>query len=206
MIVLFFTIHVLALKKKITNREPFKLHFVLTKPVTNKHWTRSPFSFDVDKWLNISVAEGLTTGVRGTKIGRYTYNEIGGTWDEARKACKKERAHLLTLETTTEWKNVTEHLKALMTVPYSFTHYYIGLRKENGMWKWTEAGPPSVTVASDDSRWQKDEPSSDPREVCAEINSFYRKEYGHFNNVECNFNYYHGGGNTAPRGYICEDM
>ena len=110
------------------------------------------------------------------------------------------------MATTAEWNNVTEHLKALLTEPGGFTHYYIGLRKEKGMWKWTEAGSPGVTVAADDSRWQKDEPNNDPREDCAEINSFYRNEYGHFNNVECNFNYYQAGGNTAPRGYICEDL
>ena len=101
---------------------------------------------------------------------------------------------------------MTDDLKDLMTVPNSFTHYYVGLCKEKGMWKWTEAVSPGATVATDDRRWQKDEPSSDPREVCAEINSFYRNENGHFNNVEYNFNYYYGGGNTAPRGYICEDL
>ena len=150
--------------------------------------------------------EGLTTGIRSTRFGRYTFNEIGGTWNKARKACRDERAQLVTMETTAEWNNVTDLLKTLLTEPGGFTHYYIGLRKENGMWKWTEAGSPGVTVAADDRRWQKDEPNNDPREDCAEINSFYRNEYGHFNNVECDFNYHQAGGNTAPRGYICEDL
>lgn len=150
------------------------------------------------------VAEGLTTGIRSTRFGRYTYHEIGGTWNEARKACRNDRAQLVTMATTAEWKNVTEDLKALLTIPNSFTHYYIGLRKEPGAWKWTEAGSPGVTVARDDSRWQKGEPSNSFREDCAEINSFYQNQYGHFNNVQCDLNYHQGSG--ASRGYICEDL
>ena len=66
--------------------------------------------FDSDKWLILSVAEGssASSGIRSLRIGRYTYNEIGGTWNDARKACKKERAHLLTLETTAEWKETPQ--------------------------------------------------------------------------------------------------
>jgi len=115
-------------------------------------------------------------------------------------------ARLVTMETTDEWNKVKDYLIDKTTETGSYTHYYIGLRKESGTWKWTEAESPGVTVATDDSRWQKDEPNNDPREDCAEINSFYRNEYGHFNNVECNFNYYEATGNTAPRGYICEDL
>ena len=156
---------------------------------------------------DISVAEGLTTGIRSTKIGRYTFHEIGKTWNEARKACRDNGGHLVTIETTDEWNKVKDYLKDVTTVSGSFTHYYIGLRRENGMWKWTEgcAEAPVVTVATDDSRWQKDEPNDDPREDCAEINSFYLNKYGRFNNVECNFNYHESKANHASRGYICED-
>ena len=165
------------------------------------------YHFDVERWLILSVAEGssASSGIRSLRIGRYTYNEIGGTWKDASKACKKERAHLLTLETTAEWNNVTEDLKALqMTVVNGFTHFFIGLRKVHGTWKWTEAGSPGVTVTRDDSRWQKGEPSRDSREVCGEVNSLYQNQYGHFNNVQCDLDYVKESG--ASRGYICEDM
>ena len=165
------------------------------------------YHFDVDKWLILSVAEGSTSiGLRSIQIGRYRYNEIGGTWNEARKACKDDGAHLLTLETPAESNNVTDDLKILLkTVVNGFTHYYIGLRKQHGTWKWTEAGSPGKTVKTNDSRWQRNEPSrAPPREDCAEINSLYRNQYGHFNNVECDYDYQKG--NEASRGYICEYM
>ena len=92
-----------------------------------------------------------------------------------------------------------------MTESGSYTHYYIGLRKIGGTWRWAKAGSPGVMVPSDDSRWQSSEPSGDSREVCAEINSFYRNQYGHLNNVRCDVKY-QAQVKTSPRGYICEDL
>ena len=87
----------------------------------------------------------------------------------------------------------------------SYTHYYIGLRRENGAWKWIEAGAPGVTVATDDSRWQWAEPSNARAEDCGEINSYYLNRYGRFNNVRCDRNY-KAQLVKEPRGYICEDL
>jgi len=113
-------------------------------------------------------------------------------------------AHLVTMETTDEWNKVKVYLAQKVKEAGSYTHYYIGLSKEAGTWKWTEAGSPGVTVATGDSRWQKNEPSPTPVEICGEINSFYKKQYGHFNNVACDAK--DGGeGRTAKRGYICEN-
>ena len=114
-------------------------------------------------------------------------------------------AQLVTMETNDEWKKVKEFLTAKVTETGSYTHYYIGLRRESGKWKWTKAGSPGVSVATDDSRWQRGQPSGDLQEDCAEINSYYLRKYGRFNNVECNFKY-QATGNTEPRGYICEDL
>ena len=134
----------------------------------------------------------------------YTFHDVDSTWNEARDACRDMGAHLVTMETTDEWNKVKVYLAQKVKEAGSYTHYHIGLSKEGGTWKWTEAGSPGVTVATDDSRWQRDEPTSKPDEVCGEINSFYRGQYGHFNNAPCNSKDA-GRGLIAKRGYICEN-
>ena len=83
--------------------------------------------------------------------------------------------------------------------PSNNTHYYVALRKEKGSWKWTEAGSPGVTVATDDSRWQSDQPTGDldPRQACGEI--WYPKTgLKGLNDILCILNF------RITRGYICE--
>ena len=110
-------------------------------------------------------------------------------------------AHLVTMETTEEWNKVKSFIAEKVTKSESFTQWYIGLRKEGDTWKWTEAGSPGVVVATDDSRWQTHEPSTDgPAENCGEINADYQNQLGHFNNVECSRRY------RTRRGYICENF
>jgi len=114
-------------------------------------------------------------------------------------------ARLVTMETTDEWNKVKDYLIDKTTETGSYTHYYIGLRKESGMWKWTEAGSPGVTVATDDSRWQRGQPSKGPlAEPCGEIWYPDSGTQGHFNDIVCNRK--EGGkGLTSKRGYICEN-
>ena len=154
-------------------------------------------------WLKILVAEGSSSKV--TRKGCYTFFDVDSTWDEAYDACRGMMAHLVTMETSDEWNKVKGFLTEKAKETGSYTHYYIGLRRENGLWKWAEAGSPGVTVATGDSRWQQGQPSGHPDEHCAEINSYYLRKYGRFNNVECDFKY-QATGNTDPRGYICEDL
>ena len=87
----------------------------------------------------------------------------------------------------------------------SYTHYHIGLRKESETWKWTDAGSPGVTVATDDSRWQENQPTADrdPREVCGEI-WYPSAGLEGFNDILCDYKF-QAEGRSLPRGYICEN-
>ena len=138
-------------------------------------------------------------------MGCYTFHDIDSTWTEARDSCRNVGAQLVTMETTEDWEKLKDFLKDKVKETGSYTHYYIGLRREGGKWKWTETGSPGITVARNDNRWQLYEPSGHYLEDCAEINSYYQGRYGHFNNVKCNYRY-RKAGNAAPRGYICEDL
>ena len=137
----------------------------------------------------------------------YTFHDVDSTWEEARDACRKKGAHLVTMETTEEWNKVKSFIAEKVAKDNSYTHWYIGLRKESGTWKWTEAGSPGVVVATDDSRWQPREPSTKGAvEDCGEINSEYPQNvYGHFNNVKCHGKY-QAQVKLEPRGYICENF
>ena len=132
----------------------------------------------------------------------YTFHDVDSTWNEARNACRDMGAHLVTMETTDEYNKVKGLIAKRVKKGGSYTHYYIGLKKESGTWKWTEAGSPGVTLATDDSRWQTGEPA-DSREVCGEIWYPNSRPKGHFNNVDCNIKY-QAQLETLPRGYICE--
>ena len=110
------------------------------------------------------------------------------------------------METTDEWNRVKGYIADKVRDRGSYTHYYIGLRKESGTWKWTEAGSPGVTVATDDSRWQRGQPSAgSTAEPCGEIWYPSTGTQGHFNNVLCDIKY-QAQISTLPRGYICEDL
>ena len=152
-------------------------------------------------WSNIPAVDCSASSVNNC----YTFHDVDSTWDEARDACRDMGAHLVTMETTDEWNKVKGFIAEKVKKSGSYTHWYIGLRKESDMWKWTEAGSPGVTVATDDSRWQGGEPSTDrdPRETCGEISWYPKAAHpGHFNDVQCASKY---GPGSPPRGYICEN-
>ena len=153
-------------------------------------------------WLNISATEGSSSASDVNDC--YTFHDVDSTWNEARAACREMGAHLVTMETVDEWKKVKGFVKEKVKETGSFELYYIGLHKENGAWKWIDAGSPGVTVAIDDSRWRPGQPS--PREEnCGEI--WYPKSgtQGHFNDVYCNRKLAGTGGAHSVRGYICEN-
>ena len=128
------------------------------------------------------------------------------------KKCKNPTDLLIGLRKGVDgdWKGTIDKETSIVELitekekPSNFTHWYIGLRKENGNWQWrgaVESGNSGGSVTNEDSRWQPHEPSDTTGEECGEINSEYPAGvYGHFNNVKCNFLY----SLKNPRGYICE--
>ena len=102
--------------------------------------------------MNISAQKGSSSASDVNNC--YTFHDVRVTWEEARDACRKMGAHLVNMETTAEWNKVKGFIAEKVKQSGSFTHYYVGLRRAGAMWKWTEAGSPSIIVAKDDSRWQ----------------------------------------------------
>ena len=150
--------------------------------------------------MNISATEDDEEGSsNASNVNNcYSFHDVNSTWHEARAACLSMGTHLLTIETPEEHDKVSEFIVEKVKEDGSFTHYYIGLRKEGGTWKWTEGETPGVTVATDDSRWQKEERTGDrdPRQVCGEI---WHPKSGvkGFHDIACDRK-------NPARGYICE--
>ena len=132
----------------------------------------------------------------------YTFYDTDVTWDQARTACLNKNEHLVTMETTAEWKTVKKLLAKWVNGSTANHHYCIGLRRKYSTWRWSEEleGVTPGVVAVNDSRWQYDEPSDDFDEPCGEIQSNYRNQQGHFNNIIC----HRKPSSTYHRGYICE--
>lgn len=158
----------------------------------------SRLKFNFTTWLNVLAAErsSSTSDVNNC----YTIHDVGSTWN-ARNASRDMGAHLVTMETQEEWNKLKWKLVSSQKKweSGSYTHYYVGLRKEKGTWKWTEAGSPGVTVATDDSRWQSDQPTVDldPRQASGEI--WYPKTgLKGLNDILCDLKF------RITRGYICE--
>ena len=135
-------------------------------------------------------------------ISNYTFVDTDVTWEEARDACRVMNAHLVTMETIAEWNTVRSLIAKKVNGDTSNHHWYIGLRNVSGTWTWTEEpeGVTQGTVAEDDMRWETDEPRIHFSEPCAEIQSNYRGQQGHFNNVKC----YKRPSRIFHRGYLCE--
>ena len=111
-------------------------------------------------------------------------------------------AHLVTMETIAERITVKTAIAERLKGDTSNHHWFIGLSRINGTWRWSEEreGVTKGTVAVDDTRWQADEPSDNFPEPYAEIQSNYRGEKGHVNNVICEIK----PSRFFSHGYICE--
>ena len=153
--------------------------------------------------MNISVTKGSSSVNNMNNC--YTFHDVESTWNEARDACRDMGAHLVTLETTDEWNKVKGLIKEKVKEADSFYHYYVGLTRKDGMWKWTEGESPDATVAEDDSRWQIGQPSfhRDPKpEHCGEI-WYPTTGLKGLNDIRCTRR--NRGGRDESRGYICEN-
>ena len=134
-------------------------------------------------------------------IDNYEFFDSDTTWDQARDACLNIGAHLVTMNTIAEWEKVKAAIVKKVAGDTTNQHWFIGLRESKGTWTWQEpAGMARGTVATNDQRWQHDEPSDSFDEPCAEIQSNYRGQQGYLNNVICD----EKPSNSHRRGYICE--
>lgn len=73
-----------------------------------------------------------TKAVDDTVAGRYKFGDVSTTWEDAEKKCKEIGAHLVTMETKSEWESIVNLIK--QKINQSDGDVFIGLRKGNGEW------------------------------------------------------------------------
>ena len=131
-------------------------------------------------------------------ITNYTFHENSTevrSWKTSRLLCQSSsEGDLVSIEEEEERNFVKNVIKKLPVIKY-----FIGLKKENGKWKWL-SNQTTVDSSQGKSPWAEGQPSQPKQEVnCAAIYGKYRSYLGRFDDSEC----------SRPMkiaGHICEKV
>ena len=127
----------------------------------------------------------------------YTFHENsteGRSWETSRLSCQNSsEGDLVSIEEEEERnfvKDITKNLTA--------TKYFIGLKKDNGEWKWLSNGR-AVNSSQGKSLWAPGQPSGtlNRKDNCATIYGKYRSYLGRFDDISCSRS-------EKVAGHICE--
>ncbi|XP_067019926.1 uncharacterized protein [Acropora muricata] len=114
----------------------------------------------------------------------YTFHgtsNAGRSWETSRLLCQSSsEGDLVSIEEEEERNFVKNIIKKLPVIKY-----FIGLKKENGKWKWL-SNQTTVDSSQGKSPWAAGQPSKPKEEVyCAAIYGKYRSYLGRFDDTEC---------------------
>ena len=126
----------------------------------------------------------------------YTFHEDSTeaqSWETTRLLCQSSsEGDLVSIEEEEERNFVKNVIKKLPVIKY-----FIGLKKENGKWKWL-SNQTTVDSSQGKSPWAEGQPSQPKQEVnCALIYGKYRSYLGRFDDSECSYR-------MKIAGHICE--
>ena len=127
----------------------------------------------------------------------YTFHENsaqGRSWETSRLLCQKSsEGNLVSIEAEEERNFVKSIIKNLTALTY-----FIGLKKENGKWKWL-SNQTTVDSSQGKSPWAPGEPSGTPdrKMNCATIYGKYLSFLGRFDDLSCR-------SRQKYTGHICE--
>ena len=115
----------------------------------------------------------------------YTFHENateGRSWETSRMLCQNSsEADLVSIEEEEERNFVINIIKNLPA-----TEYFIGLKKENGKWKWL-SNQTTVNSSRGQSPWARGQPSGtlNRKDSCATIYGIYLSHLGRFDDISC---------------------
>ena len=127
----------------------------------------------------------------------YTFHENsteGRTWEKSRLLCQNSsEGDLVSIEEEEERNFVKNIIKKLPVIKY-----FIGLRKDNGKWKWL-TNRKTVDGSKGKSPWAPGEPNGTPdgKFNCATIYGKYMSYLGQFDDTWCRHQ-------VGKAGHICE--
>ena len=155
---------------------------------------------EFSRFFQIEFASYFTGLIHASfNCSNYTFHENsteGRNWETSRSLCQNSsEGDLVSIEEEEEWNFVKSIIRKLTGIKY-----FIGLKKENGKWKWL-SNQATVDASKGKSPWALGEPSGISvlgRKVnCATIYGNYGRDLGRFDDMSCRRP-------TKNAGYICE--
>ena len=153
---------------------------------------------EFSRFLQIEFTFYVTGLIQASfNCSNYTFHEDsaeGRSWERSRLLCQNSsEGDLVSIEEEEEWKFVKNIIKKLPVIKY-----FIGLKKENGKWKWL-SNQTTVDSSQGTSPWAPGEPSGgwDLKMNCATIYGKYWSYFGRFDDIACRRR-------VRDSGHICE--
>ncbi|XP_053462807.1 L-selectin [Nycticebus coucang] len=113
----------------------------------------------------------------GTDCWTYHYSEKPMSWARARKFCQTNYTDLVAIQN----KGEIEYLE--QTLPFSRSYYWIGIRKEKGVWTWVGT---NKSLTKEAENWGDGEPNNKKsKEDCVEMYIKRPKDAGKWNDDAC---------------------
>ena len=119
-----------------------------------------------------------------SNCSNYTFHENsieGRNWEQSRWLCQNlSGGDLVSIEEENERIFVRDIIKNLSAIKY-----FIGLKKEEGDWKWLSNGK-SIHATQGESPWASGQPSGTENiNYCAAIYGHYKNNFGWFDDLSC---------------------
>uniref|UniRef100_H0X1X3 L-selectin n=1 Tax=Otolemur garnettii TaxID=30611 RepID=H0X1X3_OTOGA len=112
-----------------------------------------------------------------TDCWTYHYSERPMSWARARKFCQTNYTDLVAIQN----KGEIEYLE--QTLPFSRSYYWIGIRKEKGVWTWVGT---NKSLTKEAENWGDGEPNNKKsKEDCVEMYIKRSKDTGKWNDDAC---------------------
>ena len=154
---------------------------------------------EFSRFLKIAFTFYFTGLIQASfNCSNYTFHENSAearSWETSRLLCQNSsEGDLVSIEEEEERNFVKNIIKKLPVIKY-----FIGLKKENGKWKWL-SNQTTVDSSQGKSPWAPGQPSGTPyrNEMnCATIYGNYRSYFGWFDDLPCR-------GLLRDSGHICE--
>lgn len=107
----------------------------------------------------------------------YHYSDENKTYSEAENWCKEHYTNLVAIQNKEEIHYLNE------TLPFSPSYYWIGIRKNNGVWTWVGT---NKQLTDEATNWAAGEPNNKKNdEDCVEIYIKREVDFGKWNDESC---------------------
>uniref|UniRef100_A0A493SY76 L-selectin n=1 Tax=Anas platyrhynchos platyrhynchos TaxID=8840 RepID=A0A493SY76_ANAPP len=149
-------------------------------PCTRARYGEVPCAEGSFPWLvPLGHAESWQDRAKGVEAWTYSYSDPGlYSWEQARNYCRTFFTDLVAIQN----KEEIAYLNA--TLPFLRQYYWIGIRKQGGVWTWVGT---NKVLTKEAENWARGEPNNRrSNQDCVEIYIKRQQEAGKWNDEPCN--------------------